>query len=229
MTAIPHGLFITGTDTGIGKTRIAAQLVAGLCQQGLRAVGMKPVASGCERDKAGCWHNDDALALQQAAARDWPYEWINPYALPEPIAPHIAAAAHAVRIDLDVIAHCYKRLAAASDVVVVEGVGGWRVPLADDLSTADLVRALDLQVLMVVGMRLGCINHALLTAEALRSDGVNVIGWVANAVDPDYSTMDATLATLNNRLGMPLLGQAGYNEVYIPALVARIREDLALS
>lgn len=228
MSPPARGLFVTGTDTGIGKTHTAAALVAGLARRGYRAAGMKPVASGCERDGEGRWRNNDALILQQSADRDWPYEWINPYALPEPVAPHIAADLAGIAIDPDEIRRCYERLAAASDVVVVEGVGGWRVPLARDVMTADLVRSLGMPVLLVVGLRLGCINHALLTAEALCADGLPMLGWVANALEPEYATTDATLALLRERIAAPLLGKVGHDDPDHAALLARIEYDLAL-
>lgn len=229
MMSAARGFFITGTDTGIGKTWIATSLVTGLCRRGLRVAGMKPVASGCERDATGRWYNGDALALQQAAGGDLPYERVNPYALPEPVAPHIAAARTGIRIELGVIRRHYEQLAAAHDAVLVEGVGGWRVPLSEDMSTTDLVRALGLPVLLVVGLRLGCINHALLTAEALQADGVPLIGWIANVLDPEYATTAATLATLDDRITAPMLGSVDYGDAECTLLAERIGNDLILS
>ena len=201
------GVFVTGTDTGIGKTWVSVGLLHGLRRQGLRAAGMKPVASGCDRAADGSWVNADALALRAASSGDPPYDAINPYALADPIAPEFAAERQGVAIELAVIRDGYRRLAASADWVVVEGVGGWRVPLSSVLTTAELVAALDLPVVLVVGLRLGCINHALLTAEALAADGVHCAGWVANRVDALYNTTAETLATLSARLAMPLLGE----------------------
>lgn len=197
------GVFITGTDTGCGKTRIAAGLVAAWRRQGQSVSGMKPVASGCE-SRNGKPRNADALALQAAGSADWPYATVNPYALREPIAPQFAARREGRTIDPAVIAHAYSDL-SASGRVVVEGVGGWRVPLSDTLTTVDLVRQLRLPVLLVIGLRLGCINHALLTAEALRADGVPWLGWIANSVIPDYDTTAETLAVLQMAIHAPML------------------------
>ncbi|MDZ7734988.1 MAG: dethiobiotin synthase [Gammaproteobacteria bacterium] len=201
------GVFITGTDTGSGKTFVSAGLLRGLSRRGLRAAGMKPVASGCERGPTGGWINADAQALQAASAGAWDYAVINPYALPEPMAPQFAAERHGCEIELAPIVAAYRQLCAASDRVVVEGIGGWRVPLSASLATRDLVARLELPVILVVGLRLGCINHALMTAEALAADGVRFLGWVANHFDPDYTTAAETLATLNAGLAAPLLAQ----------------------
>lgn len=224
-----RGFFITGTDTGIGKTRVASVLLAGLRRDGLRVAGMKPVASGCKRDSAGDWRNSDALALQRAAGVELPYDQINPYALPEPIAPHIAAARHGIRIDPAVIRRHYEQLATAHDVVLVEGVGGWRVPLGEGISASDLVRALHLPVVLVVGLRLGCINHALLTAEALDTDGVPFAGWIVNVLDPEYIAAPETLATLSDSIAAPILGTVKHGATESRALIQRIRKDLMLS
>ncbi len=197
------GVFVTGTDTGIGKTRVSVGLLDAWRARGLDVAGMKPVASGSEPVQ-GELRNEDALALQAAASRDWPYATINPYAFAPPIAPHVAAEQAGVTVALEPLTTAYAELAAASERVVVEGVGGWRVPLSATLQTADLVRALDLPIVMVVGLRLGCINHALLTAEAIRADGLVLRGWIANSLDPDYDP-DATLSTLAAAIPAPLL------------------------
>jgi len=202
-----RGLFVTGTDTGIGKTFVGVGLLHGLRRLGLRAAGMKPVASGSEADAAGNLKNADARALQAASFGDWDYETINPYALSDPIAPHIAAQREGREIEAEPLLAAYRRLAAASDLVVVEGVGGWRVPFSATLQVRDLVTALDLSVLLVVGLRLGCINHALLTAESLIADGVRLSGWVANHAEADYDTVPETLETLAERISLPLLGE----------------------
>ncbi|MCS3903321.1 dethiobiotin synthetase [Methylohalomonas lacus] len=202
------GVFVTGTDTGIGKTWVSVGLLDAWRTRGLNVAGMKPVASGSELIQ-GELRNEDALALQAAASRDWPYATINPYAFAPPIAPHVAAEQAGVTVALEPLTAAYAELAAASDRVVVEGVGGWRVPLSVTLQTADLVRALDLPVVLVVGLRLGCINHALLTAEAIRADGLALRGWIANTLDPDYEA-EATLATLAAAIPAPLLARVPY-------------------
>lgn len=204
-----RGVFVTGTDTGIGKTRISCGLLRAFAHAGLRSVAMKPVASGAKRTPGGL-RNDDALALQGSANIELPYEWVNPYVFEPPIAPHIAAAEAGVEIQLPVLLDAYARVCARGDVVVVEGVGGWQVPLADDLDLPELARALALPVIMVVGMRLGCLNHALLTARAIRDDGLQLAGWIANRIDPDVARADQNLATLRDRLAAPMLGDVPY-------------------
>ena len=205
-----QGLFITGTDTGVGKTRIAAGLTRALRSAGVRALAMKPVASGSDwRD--GRWRNADADALIAAAASAAPrYEDVNPYALELPVAPELAAAAAGVTVSLDRIRGHFHALAAEAEFVIVEGVGGWAVPLAPDLMQADLVRYLDLPVLLVVGMRLGCQNHALLSARAIREDGLRLAGWIANRIDPDMALLEENLGVLSARIGAPPLALMPY-------------------
>lgn len=205
------GLFVTGTDTGIGKTRVALALLAALQARGLTAVGMKPVASGCARGAAGL-RNDDALALMARGSLVLDYAAVNRYAFEPAIAPHIAAAQVGVRIDLEAIAADYAALAGRADAVVVEGVGGWLVPLNERESVADLAARLGLPVVLVVGMRLGCINHALLSAAAIRTRGLKFAGWVANCVDPAMAELEANIATLRGWMGVPLVGVMGYGE-----------------
>lgn len=204
-----RGLFVTGTDTGIGKTRVSVGLLQALRQRGRRVAGMKPVASGCAMVD-GNLRNADAQALQAASSRQWPYEIINPYTFAPPVAPNIAAAEAGTTITVDVIVGAYRQLTAASDWLVVEGVGGWRVPLTAAVQTRDLVRTLDLPVLLVVGLRLGCISHALLTAEAIQADGLSCVGWVANMIEPHYETTEATLATLTRAMAAPLLATVSH-------------------
>ncbi|HEX5123370.1 MAG TPA: dethiobiotin synthase [Rhodanobacteraceae bacterium] len=200
-----RGVFVTGTDTGIGKTRASALLVRAQRACGRRAIGMKPVASGCRETSEGL-RNEDAEALIAASDPAPPYALCNPYAFAPPIAPHIAAREAAVAVALDPIIAAYRTLAGMADRVVVEGVGGWAVPLSDALMQADLVRALDVPVVLVVGLRLGCINHALLSARAIRADGCVLAGWIANRIDPDMARDDENLATLSARIDAPLLG-----------------------
>uniref|UniRef100_UPI003F8045B9 dethiobiotin synthase n=1 Tax=Xanthomonas sp. 0924 TaxID=2835534 RepID=UPI003F8045B9 len=202
-------LYVTGTDTGIGKTMASTALLHALCRQGHTAVGMKPVASGCEHTPQG-WRNEDALALQAASAPQPDYATLNPYALPAPLAPELAAADVGVTLSLEPIAQAFAQLRAQAEVVVVEGVGGWAAPLSADLDQADLVRALKLPVVLVVGIRLGCINHARLTAAAIAADGLDCIGWIANEVDPQMERIEENIGMLRQRLAMPCWGRIGW-------------------
>ncbi len=203
-----RGIFVTGTDTGVGKTFVACALLRSLAAQGLRAVGMKPVAAGLDATRGVA---EDVRALMQAGNVRAPVATINPYAFAPPIAPHVAAAEAGVVIRLERIAQCYEDLAAVSDVVVVEGAGGALVPLGGGTDMLDIPWRLRLPVLMVVGVRLGCINHALLTAVALRARGLVLAGWVANGVDPTMSHSEATVASIAAALGPPL-ARFGYGE-----------------
>ncbi|AKC79545.1 dethiobiotin synthetase [Xanthomonas arboricola] len=202
-------LYVTGTDTGIGKTMASTALLHALRRQGHTAVGMKPVASGCEHTPQG-WRNEDALALQAASAPQPDYAILNPYALPAPLAPELAAADVGVTLSLEPIAQAFAQLRAQAEVVVVEGVGGWAAPLSADLDQADLVRALKLPVVLVVGIRLGCINHARLSAAAIAADGLDCIGWIANEVDPQMERVEENIGMLRQRLAMPCWGRIGW-------------------
>jgi dethiobiotin synthetase len=213
-------LYITGTDTGIGKTRASATLLHALRQRGLRAMGMKPLASGCERSADG-WRNDDALALQQASDPRPAYDDVNPYALPLPLAPELAARDAGIDVALGPILAAHARLAAQADVVVVEGVGGWAAPLSPSLDQADLARALHVPVLLVVGLRLGCINHARLSARAIVADGLVLAGWIASDVDPDMAERDANFALLEQRMPVPCWGRLPHLPDFDPAANAR--------
>jgi len=198
--------FVTGTDTEIGKTLTSAAMLHALVRAGVRACGMKPVAAGAElRD--GAWHNDDADRLIAAGNVTMLPTLTTPYMFKEPAAPHIAAALEGVTIEAVPILAAYTELAAASDAVVVEGVGGFRVPLADGFDTADLARQLGLPVVLVVGLRLGCINHALLTAEAIIARGLVLAGWVANELEEPMNFADENIEALLLRLPAPLLGR----------------------
>ncbi|WP_119719289.1 dethiobiotin synthase [Cognatilysobacter tabacisoli] len=200
-------VYVTGTDTGVGKSVASAALLHALRRDGLHAVGMKPVASGCEVTDDGL-RNEDALALQAASSAPQPaYADVNPFALPAPLAPELAAADVGVTLSLDPILAAYARLAARADAVVVEGVGGWAAPLSATLDQLDLVRALDLPVVLVVGLRLGCINHARLTARALAADGARLVGWIANEVDPAMARIDDNVRMLEARLPVPCWGR----------------------
>ncbi len=206
-------IFITGTDTGIGKTWFTLALIQALQNQGLRVAGMKPVASGCDSTPAGL-RNEDAVLIQQQAGLKVAYETVNPYAFAPPIAPHIAAQHVGVEIHLSPIFKAAQALQAQADILVVEGVGGWRVPLSEQLSLVDIVKRLDAQVLLVVGLRLGCINHALLTAEVLEQDCCQCVGWVGNQLEPHTAELDNIINTLQQRLSMPFLGHLPYQEVF---------------
>lgn len=214
------GVFITGTDTGAGKTTASAALLHALRAQGLRAVGMKPLASGCTRDDAGRWRNDDALALQAASDPRPAYDDVNPFALPLPLAPEFAARDAGVEVDMAPILAANARLAAQADFVLVEGVGGWLAPLTATIDQVDLVRALDLPVVLVVGMRLGCLNHARLSVRAIVGDGVRLAGWIASEVDPDMACRDDNFDALCRRLPAPCLGRLRWNPASDPAALA---------
>ncbi|UYK80209.1 dethiobiotin synthase [Xanthomonas sacchari] len=201
--------YVTGTDTGIGKTIASTALLHALRARGQRAVGMKPVASGCTREADG-WRNEDALALQEASTPRPRYDDLNPYALPLPLAPELAAADAGVQLELAPIAAAFERLRAQADVVVVEGVGGWAAPLSATLDQADLARALRLPVVLVVGLRLGCLNHARLSAAAIAADGLQCIGWIGNEIDPAMERIDDNMAMLRARLPMPCWGRLPY-------------------
>ena len=214
-----RGVFVTGTDTGIGKTYASAALLASLRARGLRAAGMKPVASGCRVTAAGL-RNEDAETLIAASDPAPAYADCNPYAFEPAIAPHIAAREAGVEVELAQLRDAYARLARGADRVVVEGVGGWLAPLSDTLMQADLARALALPVILVVGLRLGCLNHALLSARAIRADGCTLLGWIANRIDPTMARAEENLATLRARLEAPLLGVLDHGESRADATLA---------
>lgn len=201
--------FVTGTDTGVGKTHASATLLHALRAAGYRAVGMKPVASGSEwRD--GQWHNDDVAQLRAASDIEAPLAEVCPFLLRTPCSPHLAAAHEGARITRAPIRAGFDALRRRAEAVVVEGVGGFHVPLdagAVRWSTADLAVMLDVPVVMVVGIRLGCLNHAVLTAEAIRARGLALAGWIANRVDPDMLFADENIATLRDTLDAPCLGE----------------------
>ena len=200
-----NSVFITGTDTGVGKTYACVALLHALRGAGLRAVGMKPVASGCAVMPQGL-RNDDAMALQAASDPCPDYALVNPLAYAQPISPHLAAAAAGHTIRLTPIERAHARLAALADITVVEGVGGWLAPLSDRLTAGDIARALDLPVILVVGLRLGCLNHALLSARAIAADGCTLLGWIGNRIDPAMLEPERNLDTLHTRLPAPCLG-----------------------
>lgn len=197
--------FITGTDTEVGKTRVACALITQRVRRGRRVAGLKPVASGALLTAQGL-RNADALALQACANVVLPYAVVNPYCYEPPIAPHIAAARQGERIDSAHICRVVKQIAQECDDVVIEGAGGWRVPLDEDITYAEVMQQLGAHVVLVVGLRLGCINHALLTTWSVLDTGVRLAGWVANHVDPVYDTSAETIATLQRFIPAPLWG-----------------------
>ncbi|WP_153144617.1 dethiobiotin synthase [Dechloromonas sp. H13] len=194
--------FLTGTDTEIGKTFVTCALLHHAAQRGLRAAGIKPVAAGT--DAAG--RNEDVESIRAASNVVLPRAIVNPWCLAAAIAPHIAAAEEGVVIDFAPILAACEQARQQADLVIVEGVGGFRVPLGVDCDSADLAVALGLPVILVVGLRLGCINHALLTAEAIAARGLKLAGWVANCIDPAMPRRAENIAALEQRLGVPLLG-----------------------
>jgi dethiobiotin synthetase len=211
MHALPSHFFVTGTDTGVGKTTVTVSLMQQLVAQGLTVIGMKPVASGCEW-LDGRWQNEDVRQLTAASNVKVPLELINPYCFEPAIAPHIAAAQAGVAIDLNIIQEAYTQLTTLADVVIVEGAGGLLVPLNSSQTMADLIQALNIPALMVVGIRLGCINHALLTAQILHQRGISFCGWVANSIDPQMSMPQENLQTLIESLQQPPLLQVPFQE-----------------
>jgi dethiobiotin synthetase len=203
------GYFVTGTDTGVGKTLISAALLHALALRYRRVAGMKPVAAGAiEVD--GVSTCEDVLALRSASTVTVPPELDNPVLLPEPLSPHIAAARAGVRIDIAEIARRYQALRDHADAVVVEGAGGFQVPLSMTETGAELAQRLALPVLLVVGLRLGCLNHAALTADAIRARGLVLAGWVANRIDPSMQAQQENIAWLAQRLAAPMLADIPY-------------------
>jgi len=212
---VGQGFFITGTDTGVGKTLIACALLRAFTASARSTVGMKPVAAGSEAGR-----RTDVEALIDAGSVRAPGKLVNPYAFEPAIAPHIAAELSGVRIDIDVIARAYEELSRRAAVVVVEGVGGFLVPLNASDTGADLARRLALPVVLVVGMRLGCLNHALLTRAQIQACGLHCAGWVANCIVPGMPQLEANLRALDQRLDCPLLGVVPYQDDPSPADVA---------
>lgn len=218
-------LFITGTDTGVGKTHIATLLLQQAAAQGISCVGFKPVAAGGRQTAAG-FCNEDALALQAAGSVHAPYELINPYLLREAAAPHIAAAEEGVRLQAGRIFAAHADLADQAELVIVEGAGGWQVPLNDKLNLGELVGMARWPVILVVGMRLGCLNHALLSADAIRAK-TTLLGWIANCLPPRQPHLDQNVSTLLTRVPAPLLAVVpGQNE--LPPMGWPLLPDLSI-
>ena len=201
--------FIAGTDTGVGKTRVTAGLLVAARAEGLTVAGMKPVATGAERQD-GRLVSDDALRIAAASSAPISYEDLNPYCLLEPISPHIAANRADIEIDIGKIVEISHRLRNGRDLLLIEGAGGWYTPISENLSLADLARALEAPVVLVVALKVGCLNHARLTVEAIGRSGCRFAGWIANRVDPDFEAGDENLATLKHLLGAAPLGVLPY-------------------
>jgi dethiobiotin synthetase len=201
-----RGFFVTGTDTGVGKTLVACALLHAFAARGLRVIGMKPVAAGAQF-RSGVWINDDVEQLTAASNVSAPRETINPYCFEPAIAPHIAASLQKNAIKNIHLKESCQRLSALADRVIVEGAGGFCVPFNEAETSADLARELVLPIVLVVGMRLGCLNHALLTAEAVRARGLTLAGWIANHIDPEMAYADANVAALQARLAAPLIAR----------------------
>lgn len=218
--------FVTGTDTGVGKTLISCALLHAFAARGRSVVGMKPVAAGCAAEgslsSGGAptgallarddGMHEDVRRLRAASNMLAGLGQINPYSFVHPVAPHLAARFAGVRINLDRILEAYSELSAQADTVIVEGAGGFRVPLNDEQDSADLVRRMNIPIVLVVGMRLGCLNHALLTVESIAARGLMLAGWVANAVDPRMVMLDENIAALKQRIEAPLLGVVPHQE-----------------
>jgi dethiobiotin synthetase len=211
-----QAFFITGTDTGIGKTFVTCALLTAAANRGLTAVGMKPVAAGVDANG----QHGDVEQLVAASSVDAAPELVNPYCFAEAVAPHLSATAEDRPIDPDQIVDALRQLEAQADLVLVEGIGGFRVPLGDTFDSADMAVRLGLPVIMVVGMRLGCLNHALLTADAIAARGLTLAGWIANGIDPAMARREENIAALQQHLGAPLLGILPWQDSGDPAKAA---------
>jgi dethiobiotin synthetase len=205
VSALRRGIFVTGTDTGVGKTLVSTALMRALKSRGMKVAGMKPVASGSQPTPEGL-RNEDALALMREQSVPFPYELVNPFAFAPAIAPHIAAARAGIAIDQKKIVAAFELLQARADKVIVEGAGGWHAPISDAAGMQELALAINIPVLLVVGLRLGCLNHALLTTRAIESSGLPMCGWIANRIDSTFAHWEENVETLKYRLPARLLG-----------------------
>ncbi len=199
------GFFITGTDTAIGKTFVSCALLRAFANKGVRTGAMKPVAAGCEQTAAG-WQNEDALQLMAQMNIELAYRQVNPVALPPPIAPHLALQGENSVVTIAQLSHSFEAIKKSADYFIVEGAGGWQVPLNGHESMAEIPEAFGIDVILVVGVRLGCLNHALLTANAIEQSGNQLAGWVANIIDPAMLMVEENILTLRERINAPLLG-----------------------
>jgi dethiobiotin synthetase len=212
--------FVTGTDTGVGKTYVSCALLQAAKEAGLSTAAIKPIAAGGEKNESGIF-NEDALKLQSACTLQLAYQEINPLCLQQAIAPHIAAKAEGVVLDIHELANSVQAIIdRQADLTLIEGAGGWRVPMDNYNTLADLARLVAQPVILVVGMRLGCLNHALLSMQVIRQDGVKLHGWIANQLDPAMSAYQENLETLKNMIDAPLLGELKWQQKsFTPSLV----------
>ena len=213
------GFFITGTDTGIGKTAIALGMMAALQEKGFKVAAMKPVSAGGELTGEGL-RNEDAVMLMRQSSVDLPYEVVNPYAFEPAIAPHIAAGQVGVEMQTEPLLADLNNIREQCDIVMVEGAGGWLVPFNKSETMADVAKSMDLQIILVVGMRLGCLNHALLTQDSIKQMGMRFSGWIANSIIPDFPYSTESLHTLEKRLHAPLLGTIPYKKLPDPVYIS---------
>lgn len=198
--------FVAGTDTDVGKTFVSQAILMAANQAGLKSIGYKPVSAGCEETSEGL-RNSDALMLQRNSSVVLQYDEVNPVAFLDPVAPHLAAKKEEINIDVETVSQGYENLLAKdADLVLVEGAGGWRLPLNDSQFLSDFVIQHDLPVVLVVGLKLGCLNHSLLTVEAIKRDGLNLAGWVANQIDPDMLYLKDNIEALHGLISAPCLG-----------------------
>jgi dethiobiotin synthetase len=205
------GIFVTGTDTDVGKTYISEALIKHFCRQGFQTVGMKPIAAGAEIEN-GRLLNADVKAIVSASNVDAPIDQINPYVFAPAIAPHIAAQQAGIEIEIEPIMSAFKVLQQQADVIVVEGAGGFLVPINETLTMGDLAKALDVGVVLVVGVRLGCISHALLTVQSIEAKGLHLIGWVANRIEANMPALEENIATLKAMIKAPCVADVAWNE-----------------
>lgn len=227
--------FVAGTDTGVGKTFASCVLLKAAEKSGLRTLALKPVSAGCDLFDLGGgksqWQNEDALALMENMSVKLPYAQVNPIALEAPASPHISAALESKVVRADrVVGYCRGALMTPADFVLIEGAGGWRVPISPSESMADIAKQLELKVILVVALKLGCLNHALLTAEAIRKDGLEIAGWIGNRTDSnkmDYE--EQNVATLKSALAAPCIGILPYSEAQNPSVLTECLVMDALS
>lgn len=214
-------IFVTGTDTGVGKTHVATTLLRQLNDQDFKTFAIKPIASGAIFNSDGIWVNDDALNLQKAASLKKPYSLVNPFVFKEPIAPHLAAQKEGFQLSVQtVVKSLSDSFQPEADFTLIEGVGGWSVPLNDHELVSDVVRALQIPTVLVVGIKLGCLNHAILTQQSILDSRVPFVGWIANCIDPHTLAIDEIIATLRNWLKVPLLAKIPHgreNQIFTPA------------
>lgn len=205
-------LFITGTDTGVGKTEVSLSLIKAFNQNGYTTAALKPIASGCKQDKNGTWVNEDALALRDATTEKQPYATINPFSFKDPIAPHLAAKRENKTLSIDCISQAIRNTLQhqTADVLIIEGAGGWALPLNSEELYSEVISNLQIPVILVIGIRLGCLNHGILTSQSIVSSGALYLGWIANCIDPLMQAQDETIQALKPLIQAPYLGTMLY-------------------